>query len=190
MKSYVFDDNVLISGANLNRDYFEDRQDRYILFKDSPKLAEYYQTLTESVGRFSHSYAMKAQPVILPPADGSFTDPTLAKGVMEDFLRRYTGQYNVSSLPEKTDTFIIPTIQMAPFGIRQDQKVLSQIFSTLKTLSAEGGPWKVDISSGYLNFPHSIMDMIWSSPCSFNVLTAAPEVPFRVYFGVLTLFEG
>ncbi|KAI9577380.1 hypothetical protein GQX74_013623 [Glossina fuscipes] len=33
MKIYLFDDAVLISGANLSNDYFTNRQDRYILIE-------------------------------------------------------------------------------------------------------------------------------------------------------------
>ena len=37
MKLYLFDDDVLMSGANLNRDYFENRQDRYRSFSVNEK---------------------------------------------------------------------------------------------------------------------------------------------------------
>ncbi len=44
-KVFVFDDSVLVSGANLSADYFGQRQDRYVLFRDCPRLADYFDGL-------------------------------------------------------------------------------------------------------------------------------------------------
>lgn len=52
-KICVFDNDVCISGANLSNDYFSQRQDRYILIKDVPKLANYFEELVESISSFS-----------------------------------------------------------------------------------------------------------------------------------------
>nr|KAJ3422705.1 CDP-diacylglycerol--glycerol-3-phosphate 3-phosphatidyltransferase [Polyrhizophydium stewartii] len=45
IKAYVFDDDVIISGANLSSDYFTTRQDRYVLFKDCSDLASFFSSL-------------------------------------------------------------------------------------------------------------------------------------------------
>lgn len=42
IKCYLFDDNVVISGANLSNDYFTTRIDRYVLFENCPNLASFY----------------------------------------------------------------------------------------------------------------------------------------------------
>ena len=52
-KVFVFDNDVCISGANLSSDYFTQRQDRYILIKDAPKLANYFEGLIDSIASFS-----------------------------------------------------------------------------------------------------------------------------------------
>lgn len=52
MKLYIFDDNLLISGANLSNDYFTNRQDRYFLIKDK-KLCDFYSGLIQKVQTFS-----------------------------------------------------------------------------------------------------------------------------------------
>ena len=44
-KVYVFDDSLIISGANLSQDYFTSRQDRYVLIENCPGLADYYEEL-------------------------------------------------------------------------------------------------------------------------------------------------
>ena len=55
MKVNVFDDNVLLTGANLSRDYFKQRQDRYMVFNECPSLADHFHSLVKAVGSFSYS---------------------------------------------------------------------------------------------------------------------------------------
>lgn len=52
MKLYVFDDTVIVSGANMSRDYFTNRQDRYIVIEDR-RLADFYARLVGRVQEFS-----------------------------------------------------------------------------------------------------------------------------------------
>lgn len=52
MKVYVFDDVLIISGANLSNDYFTNRQDRYFVIKDE-KLSSFYCGLIDRVQKFS-----------------------------------------------------------------------------------------------------------------------------------------
>lgn len=52
MKLYLFDETVIISGANLSNDYFTNRQDRYIMIEDK-KLADFYSNFVYKVQEFS-----------------------------------------------------------------------------------------------------------------------------------------
>ena len=45
IKAHVFDDNVLMTGANLSEDYFTDRQDRCMVIQDCAPLAHYLDDL-------------------------------------------------------------------------------------------------------------------------------------------------
>lgn len=49
LKTYVFDDDVLISGANMSTTYFTKRQDRYHLFRNAAKLAAFVCSLVKVV---------------------------------------------------------------------------------------------------------------------------------------------
>lgn len=49
MKIAVFDNNVLLSGANLSDSYFTDREDRWIVFKECKELADYCDDLANSM---------------------------------------------------------------------------------------------------------------------------------------------
>lgn len=48
-KLLIFDDDVMITGANLSKIYFENRQDRYMFFKQSNALADYFDKLFQNV---------------------------------------------------------------------------------------------------------------------------------------------
>lgn len=52
MKIYLFDQTVIISGANLSNDYFTNRQDRYILIEDQ-RLSNFFAELVRNVQEFS-----------------------------------------------------------------------------------------------------------------------------------------
>ncbi|KAF5095426.1 hypothetical protein D0Z03_001842 [Geotrichum reessii] len=54
MKLYGFDDEIILSGANLSKDYFTNRQDRYILFK-SGALTNYYFRIHRAVAQLSYT---------------------------------------------------------------------------------------------------------------------------------------
>jgi len=53
MKLYIFDNSLVISGANLSSSYFENRQDRYILIKNCDEIANFFAALVEVVSSFS-----------------------------------------------------------------------------------------------------------------------------------------
>ncbi|GAA6064114.1 hypothetical protein JCM10212_002491, partial [Sporobolomyces blumeae] len=54
MKVYGVDDDVIISGANLSRDYFTNRQDRYISFDHHPPFADFFSSLVDTVSLSSY----------------------------------------------------------------------------------------------------------------------------------------
>ena len=45
IKAHVFDNNVMITGANLSEDYFTDRQDRCMVIQDCEPLADWFDDL-------------------------------------------------------------------------------------------------------------------------------------------------
>jgi len=53
MKAHVFDNNVLITGANLSNDYFTNRQDRCYIIRQSPHVADYYDDLLNTIANNS-----------------------------------------------------------------------------------------------------------------------------------------
>ncbi|KAI8592532.1 hypothetical protein BDZ88DRAFT_392177 [Geranomyces variabilis] len=149
MKVYLFDDDVMLSGANLNTDYFVDRQDRYIRFRQAGRLTEYYADLVRTVASFSYAAAptTSGRPAALHPPTPHASDPARL-----DIL-----------------------LHMAQLGIRQEDKLLARIFETITPSTANDRAWTVALSSGYLNFPPSILSLLPRSRATLAVLTAAPE---------------
>lgn len=67
MKIYGFDNVVVLSGANLSRDYFTNRRDRYLLVENHKEVADYLHSLVHAVGQFS----FKLEAI---PTEGSSTE--------------------------------------------------------------------------------------------------------------------
>ena len=63
MKICVFDDHVLLTGANLSDNYFTEREDRWILFKNNPQLADYCDDLANTM--IDISYQMDDEGVLI-----------------------------------------------------------------------------------------------------------------------------
>jgi len=60
MKAFVFDDDVIITGANISNTYFSNRQDRAMIVRNAAKLADFNASMIDTVSRFS--YPLKMQP--------------------------------------------------------------------------------------------------------------------------------
>lgn len=71
MKLYGFDDEILLSGANLSQEYYERRQDRYIAFRHRA-LCEYFYRVHAAVSALSLRLQPSDDPkgfALLPPED-------------------------------------------------------------------------------------------------------------------------
>lgn len=60
MKAFVFDDDVIITGANISNTYFLNRQDRAIVVHRAARLADFNAAVIDTVSRFS--YPLKIKP--------------------------------------------------------------------------------------------------------------------------------
>ncbi|KAJ1678766.1 CDP-diacylglycerol--glycerol-3-phosphate 3-phosphatidyltransferase, partial [Spiromyces aspiralis] len=216
IKAYVFDSDVVISGANLSTDYFTNRQDRYMAFLGHTELSEYFKDLVSSVSRFSyqlnvdsnggdsssagegkdvgtavsngldssHSFAFRLPAEIPPP----YTEPRKFRAkahlIITEFLDRWArrGVSNVIQARHPTeDTLVMPTVQMAPIGIRQDQAHTTLLFNVVNHHFPTRS--KTIITSAYFNFASLYKHAILSAPLAadaadsnrFEILIAAPE---------------
>ena len=167
------------SRANLSRDYFVDRQDRYFLFKNSKELADYFADIVDIT--LSHSFILNT--------DGSTTCPkvnplksrrtarmfktSLSKAIKE-LMATVDGpsssELSLESSSPELDTVVCPLIQMGFCGIKQDENVTLEL---LKSLNRDD---LLYLASGYFNLPPLYSDALLSTQGTCDVLAASPQV--------------
>jgi len=173
-KVYVFDDNLIVSGANLSMDYFTNRQDRYIMIENCPRLADYFEGLVDTISTFSLEMDGEG---VFNTRKGFNSHPF--KGKLSDFVEKssevvrtfITDQSNINKVDiENCDTVVFPTIEMGQLGIKQDSVVTSKILRN----GAQGGIFY--FATGYFNLTDSyMMDMMDSEQSNYSILMAHPE---------------
>ena len=177
IKCYIFDDNVIISGANLSDIYFTNRQDRYILFRDCPQLSDYFDELVRTISSFS----LQLQ------TDGGFKldqswsyDPlnysqrndfkSEAKKRIERLNHKFKNQSH-SKILNESKTIAFPLIQMRTLGICDDQSFTTKLLSECSPES------NTRLASGYFNLTEEYKQIIlrrdWNK--AFKILMASRE---------------
>lgn len=164
----------------MSRDYFVDRQDRYILFKDCKELADFFADVVNAT--LSHSFTLNQ--------DGSTTVPSAlpfnplssrrAAGAFKASLSKAIGQLTMprqtpasvltrESSSSELDTVVCPLIQMGFCGIRQDE------IATEKLLSSVDGDDSLYLASGYFNLPPVYSNAILRAKGDYKIIAAAPQ---------------
>lgn len=107
-KFCIFDQDVLITGANLSDIYFENRQDRYMVIRNSLSLSSYLVDLTINFN--------KEQP--------------LGRSV-QNLNLKYVSLSNTSA--DQSDTYVIPLVQHKPSHLTSIDDFLGIIAGTSST---------------------------------------------------------
>jgi CDP-diacylglycerol--glycerol-3-phosphate 3-phosphatidyltransferase len=178
-KFYCFDEDVLISGANLEDNYFLNRLDRYYSFSQNRLLSDFFCGLAKSVGKFSYELQLDGTLQMNPSLSlASHDDPTFkpkAKdeidGYVNDFVEKtLAAAAAADSLSTPTDSVALISLQMAQIGIRQDEIVTNDLLEHTAT-----SQWRTIFTSPYFNFPPSYRDVILRSTGDVTILVAAPK---------------
>ncbi|CAG8529520.1 6754_t:CDS:2, partial [Paraglomus occultum] len=194
IKAFVFDDDIILSGANLSRNYFTNRQDRYVIFKNLPCLADYFADLLRTIEYFSY----KLQPaddstfaLETPKANDPISQNTLFRSnanlAMTEFIQRWMKKSKDGDLKPldeiPVDTVIFPAIQMGPLRIRQDEKAFLNVLDVVHRQGClrarESSLWTVVFTSGYFNISRKYRHKILNSDAKFEIITASPEASYR-----------
>ncbi|CAH0564864.1 unnamed protein product [Brassicogethes aeneus] len=174
MKMYIFDDTLIISGANLSNDYFTNRQDRYFMIQDKG-LSDFYCGLVNRVQKFS--LQMDKNDKLTLSNDWQYSP---YEGSKYKFIKKsgdLIEQYLIDSKNEQNthknkghDTWVFPLVQMGQLGIEQDSQVTEKILAE----TPEGS--RLNIASGYFNLTSQYMEtLINSSRGTCSILMAHPE---------------
>ncbi|KAL3967938.1 E3 ubiquitin-protein ligase [Sarotherodon galilaeus] len=185
IKVYLFDDSIIISGANLSDSYFTNRQDRYVLLENCREVADFFCDLVEAVGDVSLQLQPDDSVTMLEgmvhPYKGNRQDfsAVARKRIMEVVNSAHIRQrlLNQSEDSEdegmseaEEDTWVFPLVQMKPLGIRVDEQV------TQRLLTDAGSESTVFLTSGYFNLTRAYMRLVLKAGASYRILTASPEV--------------
>ncbi|CAN8030803.1 unnamed protein product [Ixodes persulcatus] len=174
LKVYLFDDTLVLSGANLSDQYFRNRQDRYVVFRDCSQLADYFAGLVAAVSSFSlqlhpdDSVALGRDFPVHPYKGDSAEFVAAANERLAPLVRP-----NALEPPQKSpgDTWVFPLLQMMPLGIRQDQDVTERI------LARPPPDCTMRLATGYFNLTQRYADLILGNTASkFDLLVASPKV--------------
>uniref|UniRef100_A0A060SYJ2 CDP-diacylglycerol--glycerol-3-phosphate 3-phosphatidyltransferase n=1 Tax=Blastobotrys adeninivorans TaxID=409370 RepID=A0A060SYJ2_BLAAD len=203
MKLYGFDDEIILSGANLSTDYFTNRQDRYMLFK-SPELTEYYFRLQRAIARISfevvpsqksgfalrwpHIYTvpdptvdpegfMKAATRIVKPMLGPANSEKIIEEVKILKQRQSKEKEEVKDVDMKDIvTFVYPISQFTPLLTPHDASTeMPTLQRIFSMLGTHSFNWT--LTAGYFNIHSDFRDKLLKSKPSTaaTVITAAPE---------------
>lgn len=165
-KFCVFDDTVIISGANLSKTYFTDRQDRYLQVHYCKELARYLHSFYRIVQRSSY---------ILNNRTGRLVSPmqTNVNGIRDD-LRTLSGRAITArdlSLATCNETTLVPLIQHSSVG------VINEMEETLGLLTHSY--WKdIILSSPYCSYTPAIVSALRHAShngASICILTSSRE---------------
>ena len=185
MEIFNFRDQIYFFRANLSRDYFMNRQDRYILFKDCPNLADFFADIVNAT--LSHSFTLAVDGSTIHPSALPF-DPLSSRKTAKAFklslgkaIGQLTRQTSLEMMKEASfssefDTIIFPLIQMGFCGIKQDEAVTSQLLGSL------GEQDSLRLASGYFNLPPLYSNTILKGRGRCSILAASPQVCLQAIF--------
>lgn len=179
MKVYLFDDEVIISGANLSQDYFTNRQDRYIMIEDKG-LSDFYSDLVRTVQEFSlkvdnsnrdnfscHPQWSSGQ---LPYEGDQSTFVREARSRILRLCERTREHQESLQIGASMDTFVFPLIEMGQLAIHHDSVVTRRIFERSLPESS------IKLASGYFNLTEELVETIIDEcPADCSILMAHPN---------------
>ncbi|KAI9749453.1 MAG: CDP-diacylglycerol--glycerol-3-phosphate 3-phosphatidyltransferase [Lichina confinis] len=184
MKLYGFDDEVIISGANMSRDYFTNRQDRYHLIS-SKRVTDYFASIHKAVSRLSFdiqpetnaegSYVMNWPNA--NPAPSPLKDPSgfiASAGTIMNQLIKPSAASQSHAAPT-SDTTIYPLAQFTPLLRPDTSTEYPGLTTVLQTLSTGFPGCRWTFTAGYFNIQPALKSLLLASGCERGtVVTASP----------------
>uniref|UniRef100_A0A1B6MU30 CDP-diacylglycerol--glycerol-3-phosphate 3-phosphatidyltransferase n=1 Tax=Graphocephala atropunctata TaxID=36148 RepID=A0A1B6MU30_9HEMI len=174
IKIYVFDDDIIISGANLTKEYFTNRQDRYMLVSGCGALADFCAGLITRLSSVSLRLTVDGELLPILP----HLHPTLAPvGQYEQHARDIVWGYYKQALAQGSthfkpgdDTWVFPLLQLPPLMVLQDSSVTQAI------LESVGPQTIVQLASPYFNLPENyISSFLHKCKAKFDILIPHPS---------------
>ncbi|XP_056639621.1 CDP-diacylglycerol--glycerol-3-phosphate 3-phosphatidyltransferase, mitochondrial [Diorhabda sublineata] len=176
MKIYIFDDTLIISGANLSNDYFTNRQDRYFVIKDK-NLTDFYSGLINEVQDFSlhldkhDNIGLSKNWKQLPYESNKKYFVEKAADKIKYYIQNAMDKNcNCNDNNNSKDTWIYPMVQMGQLDINHDALITNKILADAPPGS------KLKIATGYFNLTKDYMNTIIDKcEADCDILMAHPK---------------
>lgn len=158
-KIYIFDNTVIMSGANLSKIYFTNRQDRYVVFKQQPALCNYLFHVIRVLQKLSIEITENDEECAnsLHPTDCDMEEfVKLAQDLFEPLImpREWGGKY-CNKGPGKYTTWVFPTIQAYQLGVQFDSATTNRLVRSSFDYNSE-----LFVSTGYFNLAKDFSDAL------------------------------
>lgn len=169
MKLYVIDDNLIISGANLSDTYFTNRQDRYVLIRDSPNLCNYFDDLIKTISNFSMHLNANGEFSLNPNWDHDPRKYSHRKRFLVDArnqVKHLNDKYCslVEDFQTKSkDSLVCPLLNMKSLGINDEEKFTTNLLKNNPLRST------LKIATGYFNLTSKYQKIICSRPNKYPI---------------------
>eukprot|EP01064_Diplonema_japonicum_P028196 TRINITY_DN4267_c0_g2_i1.p1 TRINITY_DN4267_c0_g2~~TRINITY_DN4267_c0_g2_i1.p1 ORF type:complete len:540 (+),score=50.74 TRINITY_DN4267_c0_g2_i1:65-1621(+) len=184
IKAFVIDNSTLLTGANLNDDYFTNRQDRYIWIHDTINVSNWVAALINSLAELSYVCeggcprelkptfpSGKSHPIFSGPSPSPYHE------FSEDLMKNLLDLLNVEDdIPTGSDTYVMPLMQLAAVGLQHEANLIVQSVITTPV----GG--ELVISSAYPNMTGNMSHAINSSGAD-TVRIVAPAEDANGFYG-------
>lgn len=189
MKLYGFDDEIILSGANLSQDYFTDRQDRYYIFKDAA-ITNYYFQIHKAVASLSYQLLTTAKPHKFQtfrlswPSTNKSCEPDMnfhrfisdSSHLLEPLLKQHDlGNFEEHTDTNDFDTIVYPVSQFTPlFPAQADASTEKPaVLRLLSYLDSSKIKWW--FTAGYFNMLPQIQERLCNGTASGTVITASAK---------------
>jgi CDP-diacylglycerol--glycerol-3-phosphate 3-phosphatidyltransferase len=164
LKAYITDDDLILSGANLSQEYFEDRQDRYIVFHGGGELTKFYRDLTNILCQNAYRYGDDGSP---PPQSLQQLKTALTQLYVTSRSEKRDPAAQKDTVAYAIPTFQHPHLNQLPFASDVQQ------LSTLLQIASEQD-CTVFLASAYLN-PTPTFQSKLQACRHCTLLTASPS---------------
>lgn len=187
MKLYGFDDEIILSGANLSQDYFTDRQDRYYLFSHKA-LTDYYFNIHTAVSSLSYqllkSHQNKEGFYLSWPSSNKSCEPHMnlhrfisdSSYLLEPLLKQHQlTSFDEFSDTDDFDTIVYPVSQLTPL-LDPNNDISTEKPAVLRLLSYLDSPnIKWWFTAGYFNMLPEIQERLLNGLAKGTVITASAQ---------------
>lgn len=166
---------MIISGANLSHDYFTNRIDRYVLFENCADLISLYEKFFSILASYCsyitstgmiHGYCSTVWSN-WSIVSSKKTHQQFCKEVKS--LLRTGGDIPITT--EDADVMVYPTFQQEALNLTCDYDVFKHILE----LSNRFTDVDLFLTSGYVNFPPEVVELLTSFKGKMKFLFAAPQ---------------